>query len=189
MRILRNKNSKKLFVIITVAALVLSGGVAAALFIPASPFSLNKNTGDQPENTVNYDDATDEQKEAGDKIKEEFINEHQDEEAVDPGNTPNVATVGVVITIPEQQSKQSMVLQVRTIIETVDNSGVCTLTLSHLGQSSVVKTAQTQSQGAYSVCKGFDVDVSTLEKGTWMATIDYVGQDRTGTATKAVDIK
>jgi len=186
MRILRNKNNKKLYVIITVAALILSGGVAAALFIPASPFSLNKSTGDQPENTVNYDDATDEQKEAGDKIKEEFINNHQDDESTDPDGNIDTKTVGVTITTPVQQSS---VLQIRTIIETLDNSGLCTLSLSRIGQEGLVKTAQTQSQGSYSVCKGFDIDTSSLQKGEWMVTVDYKGQNKVGSATKVVNIE
>jgi len=189
MRILRNKNHKKTLIIIGILVLLLSGTAAAALFIPISPFAVNKDTSDQPENTVNYDKPTAEQIEAGNTAKEEFIKAQDEKDAAEntPEDSASATTVGVSIATLAQEGST---LQIRTIIEESTGAvGNCTLTLSRTGYDSVAQTAPTQSQGSYSVCQGFDVDVSALAAGSWTVKIDYVAKNKTGTVQKAVTLQ
>ena len=186
MRIIQNKNHKNIYIIIIIFALVLSGGVAAALLIPASPFSINRDSADQPENTVNYDKPTDEQKAAGDRAKEDFIKDHEETDATGPAVSDATSDVGVSITTLSQQGS---ILQIRTIIEINNEEGDCTMTLSRPGYESLVSTVQVQSQGSYSVCKGFDADVLSLDRGAWSVKIDYVAGDSSGTAQKDVTLQ
>ena len=185
MRTLGNKNYKKIYIIVAIALLVLAGTTVAALFVPFSPFAINKDGSDKPENTVNYDKPTDEQKEAGNQAKEDFIKEHENNEASVPSDGSSSTVVGVSIATFQQGST----LQIRTIIESVDVSGSCTLTLSRTGYENLVRSAQTQSQGSYSVCQGFDIDVSSLEAGSWMVTVDFAAQGKSGTTQKVVELQ
>jgi hypothetical protein len=183
MRISRNKNPKKFYLVIVLAAVILTGSAAAALFVPTSPLYVYKQQGDNPENTVNYDRPTDEQKEAGDKAKEDFIKNHEESKG---SENPANQTTNVTISSLTQQSKM---LQIRTMIDAIDNSGKCTVTLSRSGYQSVSQSVDTQSLGSYSVCKGFDIDATSIELGEWNVAVDYNGQSASGRAEGKVTIE
>ena len=191
MRLIRNKNHKRRNIIIaSVAVAALAGGVAAALLLPSSPFALNKRPADRPENTVSYDKPTKEEKDAGEKAKEDFINRTQnDSSKSNPSPTDqNDSNPDAYMTI-SSANQNGQTYQIRVIIYALDRTGTCTLTLSRQGSDNVVQTAGTQILGSYSVCQGFDIPTTQLAKGDWQAEIKYNGNAGKATATQSIKIQ
>lgn len=188
MRIAINKNHKKRNIILTISALVFSAGVASALLIPSSPFSLNKKQEDRAENTVNYKTPSSDQKQAGDKAKEDFIKKQAAaDDAQSKSNQSGSSSNTVNITI--SSAKQvDQVYQIRTILSAIDDNGTCTLTLSKTGQGPVTQVVGTQTLGSYSVCKGFDVTTAGLEKGDWQVNIAYKGSAGQGSVRQTLGL-
>lgn len=124
------------------------------------------------DNNVNYDNATEEQQQAGNDTKEDAVN---------TDNTPSASNIA--ITAANQQGE---ILIVRTTITGLDDDGTCTLVLSNTGSDDITIIAGTQTLGSYSVCKGFDVPVATISKGTWKLKITYSGQGKNSVAVRDV---
>ena len=189
MRLRQNTNKKKIIIVSGVAALLIAG-TAGALFIPSSPFALNKQQEDRPENTPDYNAPTDDQKKAGEKAKEDFINrqdeadKNNNENSQDGSGTNN--NVNITISSANQNGQT---YQLRTIIDGLDDGGTCTLTLSKAGSDPVTQEVGTQVLGSYSVCKGFDISTTNLQKGTWQAKIAYKGSLGQGSVSQTVDIQ
>lgn len=64
-------------------------------------------------------------------------------------------------------------LQIRSLINAVDDTGVCTLTISSASTDLIKETAETQQQAKISTCKGFDIPLSKLSKGSLSVSIEY----------------
>lgn len=130
------------------------------------------------ENDINYRPATTEQKDAGVKAKEEFLNR----EEITTDNTNDL------ITITSANNKNDT-LSVRTIINRIDNDGTCVFTLSKEGQNTVKKEAATQAVGSYSVCEGFDIPSNDLMMGDWNAEVQYYSSDKVFTGQANMEVK
>lgn len=134
-------------------------------------------------NEINYRPATAEQQQAGVASKTGSTD-------TPPAPTTNqgsaIKNVQVTITAANQNGPT---LQIRTLISAVENNGTCTLVLSHNGQNSVMKTANTQALSSASTCQGFDIPVTELSTGTWQATINYESSTLKGGATKNITIQ
>jgi cytoskeletal protein RodZ len=186
MRILGNTKHKKRNIIAVIAILVLIGAGVLAWFF----FQQSVAKTDKPENTVDYQEPTTDQQKAGDKAKEDFINNQKEiddkKTPVDSG-TPTSDTVNVTISSSNQAGET---YQLRTVIAAVDGSGTCALSLSKSGQSTITQEVGTQVFGSYSVCKGFDIPVAGLEKGEWQVAITYKGSDgRQGSIKQPIGIQ
>jgi hypothetical protein len=190
MRINKNTHhTKRNIIILSAVCLLIVGGVGAWYYIQHS------NAQQPGENVVDYKPATDEQKAAGDRAKQEFIARTEAEEqaktesAASQSDDSTQAPEAVAIRITSS-GMNSVYLQIRTFIQTLDASGKCTLNLSRTGSDTVTVTADTQILGSYSVCKGFDVDTTSLAKGEWNAEVKYVGsENRAGSVSKVVDVQ
>lgn len=101
----------------------------------------------------------------------------------DNGTTPK-NTVTASITAANQNGNM---LQIRTLIESVDTNGTCSLTLQK-GSSKVTRTADIQALASSSTCKGFDIPTSSLSSGEWKLTIAIELTNKRATLTKAVSI-
>ena len=170
----QNTNSKKIRVLIAsiIVAVLLLGGTLYALMSPRSPFYLGSKIDDNPENTVDYSEPTDTQKQAGEDAKKRF-----NEEKYPADNSPDESytnSTSVTITSAQQWSD---ILSVRVMINAINDMGGCTLKMTHDGRE-LVKKADTQSMGSYSVCKGFDIVKSELQPGEWTLSVSY--SDSTG---------
>lgn len=189
MRITKNKHNKKtkIFIASFVGVLLLCGA-ASALFLPSSPFSINKRIEDRSENSVDYEKPSNDQKEAGEKAKEDFINKHDD---TGPGTAtaPSDSSFSTVTMTISSASQSNQNYQIRTIISALDNEGICTLTLSKSGQQPLVQEVGTQVLGSYSVCKGFDVAIGNLAKGQWQLVVAYKGPAGQGTAKQSIGVE
>lgn len=95
------------------------------------------------------------------------------------------STVEVAITSTTQQPTT---LQIRTVIYSVQGSGICTLSLTRSGYETVTQTAEIQPLPTTSTCKGFDIPLSQLATGNWQATVTFNNNAVTGTTTKSITI-
>lgn len=184
MRINKQKITRRNIIIIALAILIVlvAGGAAWALTGGFQEGDSKKET-PKPENTVDYSEATDAQKEAGSRAKEDFINK-QDEAIAQPSQSPSANTPLTITSVVQRDDT----LQIRIIVDTATPGGACRMKLSREGSTSIIQTADTQQMGTYNVCKGFDIPVSGLEKGQWTVSIDYVNGESKGVAEKKVDI-
>lgn len=186
MRITENKYSKKTKIIFAaVTAVILTGGVAGALLLPISPFAINKDE-IKPENTVDYKESSDDQKQAGYDAKEDFINKHENSSS-SPGVDDGSSLSDIVTMTISSANQVEQTYQIRTIIEVLDNEGLCVLTLEKSGQEPITQEVGTQILGSYSVCKGFDVPIS--EKGEWQLGITYKGSAGQGSVKQSIGVK
>ncbi len=163
----RKVNTKLVIISSLAAALVLGAGVFA-WFSPSVPFFGVTHGEDKPENTVDYNKPTSDQKETGDIIKEEFVkNNYEDSDEKEESSSQSAVNISFssVSQLPDK-------LSVRTILETTKTGGSCQLELTR-GESRVLKTAAVQSMGSYSTCQGFDVPLNELNSGDWQMVLMY----------------
>ena len=159
-----NSNTKKYLIIAGIALLVIGTGTAVYAFNSSTTNTSDKSNEEKPpvENQQNYEKPTDEQIETGNNAKEDFIDRTEGE-----GSTSDVR-----VSITSIQQEQG-VLSVRSLVETAQAQGECKLVVERSGQQSIEQTAELQSMGSYSVCKGFDVPTGGMVKGEWKVTISY----------------
>lgn len=185
MRVRQNKK-KRLALIILASIVVLGAGAFAAAY-----FIREASTGDRPENTPDYSAPTDDQKKAGDQAKEDFIEKHYSDEddASDSSSDDSPASKAVELTITSANQSNST-YQFRTMIQSLDGNGVCTLELTRQGADGIMQQAGTQILGSYSVCKGFDISTSGIQKGNWQVKISYRGSaGEMGVAQREVEVR
>lgn len=176
-----SKRNKKGLLLIAVVAIVLLGlGVGVYAFrdrIFNTP--TNTSTKAPTVNTPSLDPPTSEQQDAGDKAKEDFIN-NQDNPQTPSGNS--------TITI-SSNSLNGGTYQIRTIISEIDDNGSCTLTMTADGKPTITQTVGTQTMGSYSVCKGFDISSTTLGNTQWLAKVEYKGAAGSATTQKNIKVE
>ncbi len=170
--------NKQRRIVLAATILLLTGAGVGYYFI---------NTSDEPrENVVNYEEPTKEQVSTGQTAKKEFLDKtdsSSDQQDVPPESSDNNISMQV-----SSMSQRDGVLKIRTIIQDAI-SGACKLTLKQ-GSAKLEFSADTQNMGSYSVCKGFDVPVTDLNKGEWQVQVDYINSEgSTGSAIKQVTIQ
>jgi hypothetical protein len=177
-----------IYTLIAIFVLILSG-IAIAYSYHVGPFHSNSQT------STNLSPATNDQKKAGDTTKQNSSgtqNSKQNTTGSDQPPTPtpqansNKRIVEVSITAANQNGS---LLQVRSLISAVVNTGTCTLTLTGPQANPIVKNSDTQALSTTSTCKGFDIPLSELSPGTWQVVIAYNSDSLTGSASKTVTIK
>lgn len=189
MKLPRKTNKKKLLIIAAAVIVLLGGATTAAYFSHMWPFNHSSS--------INMKPATKEQKDAGQKIKQNNANQEADnttpnskptgsDQPAPPTPQPNGKSV-VTMSITAANQNGSL-LQIRSLIEIVNSSGTCTLTLSKAGASSVVKTAGIQPLASSSTCQGFDVPVSQLSQGIWSVDLVFENNSLRGETSTTVDI-
>lgn len=180
MKINKSKSKSPLKVIIVLA--VILAAVAGAALVYAYTQHKSENIPGSAQSGVDYNPPSDEQKAAGDQQKEETINQ------TDNGNQGSSGTgqdIGVSFTALNQSGDQ---LQIRTLIDTVSSTGVCTLTLVKDGVT-VTKQSDIQAGPTSSTCKGFNVPLSELSPGSWQVTVQATIGSQKGSATQAYTVQ
>lgn len=179
-----NKSKKlsiKKRVVIIAAAVVLAAVIVFVLVFYYNNGHSIKTKNDQP--AINYNPSTSAQQKAGSQTKSGSDDSSSSPQSV-PGSTKKIAEV--TITAANQNGST---LQIRSLIGAVENTGVCTLSLTSPGKTSVTKTAGSQALASTSTCQGFDVPVSELTTGAWHIVINYNSTELTGSATQDIVIK
>jgi hypothetical protein len=153
-------------IITTVLALVLISGGGAYAFFATHPSietqdSKSQSADKKDKTETNTQPATTQQIQAGENQKQDILNKDQ----ASP-TTPSSLTV--TITAANQNGN---VVNIRSLINTVSNSGNCTLTITN-GTSTTTLSSDLQALADSSTCKGFDVPASSLPKGTWHIVVD-----------------
>ena len=180
MRINKNTKHTKIYIIILILGLLTVAGFVAWHFF-------NQGVQQVGENTVSYEPATSEQKTAGINAKEEFNKAQYNTEDKSEGVNNGVKEeVGLLISSMNQADN---ILTIATSIETLDDSGVCNLKLSHAGSDDVNAEVRTFKITTYSACEDFKIDVAELEKGEWNVQVDYVSSSTKGSTNTEVTIK
>jgi len=172
------RSTKTKMIIVIVGAVLLLAVISALTYVYA--FNGNilgwKATSNGP--------ATTEQQQSGSSAKSGSNSDSTPAPATIPGNDKK--NVQLTITAANQNGS---ILQIRALIGAVENTGVCTLTLTSTGKTTVTKTADTQALASTSTCQGFDIPVSELSTGTWNILIQYSSPSLTGSVTQDVTIK
>ncbi len=194
----KKRFSKKLIVTAGLVALFIAGSLTYVYALGGNLLGWQApNSSPSDNNKINYGPATSEQQKSGSKIKSDSTNNQQDpakpatnqsDTPPAPTPTPDSAKKSVQVTITAANQNGS-ILQIRTQIDAVENTGKCTLTLTKSGASTVTKTAGTQAYASISTCQGFDIPMSELSAGTWQALINFDSSTLTGSATKTITLQ
>jgi len=182
MKIIKNKNYKKMIVVIIAAVMVLAAGLVGYNYIRAShstpPSSSNDNSSsDKKINDINLAPPTTGETTAGEVIKKNSI---------DSQSTATGDNSAVSVTVQGLKKDTQVVFD--TLIQAVSNDGQCSLSITSGGQT-VVKTTGIFANPSSSSCKGFSVSTSELPKGTWTATLTVTIGSRTGTSKVDISVE
>lgn len=181
----QKKSIKKILLISGGIALLIAGTIGAMALTSTGPFSKTGTTNDSSTNTSSSTDESDQtpvtdpgnQKE--DEPTEKTPTNNQ------PTDEPEKDTLVASITAANQGDST---FQVRTLIESVDTSGTCSLTATK-GTKKITKSSGIQALASSSTCKGFDIPLSELSNGEWKLSITINASSKKATLTKVIEIK
>lgn len=185
MKINSKKTSKKILVAIFLVFVLLAGLAAVYAFKKSSD---DKNTSDTSQGTHSTDlnKPTEEQIQDGNSVKKDSVTKSDNDTDTSPSPSNNdKKNVEVIITAANQNGG---ILQIRSQISTVSNTGNCILTLSK-AEETITKTASIQPLATTSTCKGFDISNSELSSGEWQATLVFENESLRGSASKLITIQ
>jgi len=180
MKIAKQKNTKKIL-LISIAGLVICGAVGLSAMYLLRPKPQTTTATGSP---INLDKPTNDQIKAGQDIKSNSVNSSPKTEPTKGASGKNI----VDMTATSFSNKDNGMLRIQTIIQVIETSGSCTLTLAKAGQPTVTRTVDTQALASSSTCKGFDIPLSELSSGTWGLSISYESAASVSTFSKSVQI-
>jgi len=178
MKTTRQKKSKKILLSL-LAVLILILIAFGLIFTLKHNFS--SNTPEQINSTNKP--SSQEQVDNGNSIKEENAkpSPQQDENSTDNTNGQFSVTISAA-------NQTEDIIQIRTLIQTIANTGNCTLTLTN-GSSSLQRTASIQPSASNSTCQGFDIPRADLYPGTWSIKITVALPQGTSSTTGTIEIQ
>ena len=180
MKIKNKKRYPKKIIIIFIAAVLLV--VSPFIYVYALKgnlfgWKISQSTVNTDKVTIDYGPATPDQKAAGNQTKSNSTSDTPPA----PTTIPNSVKKNVEISITSHAQNGS-IFQIRALISSLDSTGICTLTLTSPGRTTVTKTADAQSLASTSTCQGFDVPISELPAGSWRAVINYSSDNLVGSS-------
>ncbi|MDB5179802.1 MAG: exported protein of unknown function [Candidatus Saccharibacteria bacterium] len=180
-RVKNKKTRKKLLLttLIVVIILVLGYGVFASQ-AKIWPFL--------SANTVNLSPASDTEKSTGEQIKSDSVNSSPQPSKQSPSNDANPSTTTTSVLF-SSTTQDTTTYHVRVLIESVLNTGTCSLTLVKSGQQTYTATADIQPGPSSSTCKGFDIPLSSIATGNWNATVTVTSSGTSGAASQEILVK
>jgi len=180
-RITKQKTRKKLLLttLIVVIILALAYGVFAAQ-AKIWPFP--------SANTVNLSPATNNEKSTGDQIKSDSVNDDNQPPKETPSNDANPSTTSTSVLL-SSTTQDSTTYHIRVLIDSVLNSGTCTLSMTKSGEQTYSSTADVQAGPSSSTCKGFDIPLTSLAVGNWTTTVTVTSGNTTGMVSQEISVK
>jgi multidrug efflux pump subunit AcrB len=133
-------------------------------------FFADNNQNNLNEN-INLNPPTEEQKQAGEDIKEKNIQEES--------NKLINNILGISITYIDASASDFISIS-SVITGAITNSGTCSLSLTK-GDYVINKEASTYALPSSSTCMGFDIEKSELSNGTWKVELSVTVNDQTST--------
>lgn len=179
-----NRSKKFKILLLSLAALLLMSCGAYAYY----QFTSNIV---QDNGMINYGPATEDEKKTAQQIKDRVV-ENKSETPVsgsDPSPTPvqqsdgSLPVVGVSIVAAINNGDN---YRVQTMIQTVTNSGQCSLEITDSANHVYKSTSEVQALPSSSTCKGFTIPSSALDTGKWMIKLQFQNDSVRGSAEKEV---
>lgn len=178
MRVQKKPSKKTLIIAVLSTLLVIAGVITYALLTSSDDHNSGSST--SKETRLRTDDADTRSGEDA-SINGSSTPTHEAEKDISPPyegeNVDNSRTLTGVI------SYKSVVdgsLVIRTTINQMLGSGICSLTLSN-GQKTVTRSSGIAQNPSSSTCEGFSVPTAELGNGTWDIKIQVSSDSRTGT--------
>ena len=184
---------KKLLVVVSsiIVVLLIAGGAFA--YVQVSNNSTPATTTDT--NSINNDPATDDQIDNGDTTKSNSVNNSKptdtgsDQPATTADTHDGKDVVAMRITSLPLDVNDNGLLSVRLQIDSEVNDGTCVLNLTKSGSTTLQTSVGTfQSGPQYSTCKGFDIDTTGMDNGTWNLDVVFENGTKYGHVTGTVNI-
>jgi hypothetical protein len=175
---LKNKNTKKIMLILLAAA--LTGALAYGIY--ATSYKNSSSETVETEDTINLDPPTEEEKAETEAHKDKVV-DRQNLEARDQTNSPGTKK-GASVTISSWPSSvgKSQNVDVSGFVSNVyENGGTCTLSLVK-GSQTVSKPRTAMKDAQTTACGFITIKRSSLNPGTWKATIKYSSPTAQGTS-------
>ena len=128
-----------------------------------------------PQNTVDYNEPTEDQVSAGVAAKEKVA-----KDATTPSTEPS-STPTIPVSFTSVQPGETV--YIRTLIGAVTSGATCSLTMSGPNSKSYTASTGVQALSSSSTCQGFNVPMSNLAPGNWTITVIVTDGASTGAAT------
>ncbi len=164
MKLLKRKNKKLFIISVAAASLLLAGGVGYTL-MHKTPGNENTRPGSgqanspRPVNSVDYSAPSDSDKKAQDAQKDQIIKQQGQN-----SGTPTNSNLSVSIS-RASQAGAGQALNIRTIITGL-TSGICQVTLTQPGQTTISKSYNISYQATYAACQEADIPASDFPVGS-----------------------
>lgn len=172
-------NNYKNWLKILLPTLLIIGALAVFLYIRANQnqTTTDPNTNDLPERTINYSPPTEDEKAAGDKQKDETIQQEN-------RSIPNTAQVVIV-----DAGQYGNIIEVRAFVSNVIANGTCTVTFTK-GGSKVIKTVPARADASSTPCVNVEVPRSEFaQTGTWEVTVLFESEKAKGSSSSKLEIQ
>lgn len=104
---------------------------------------------------------------------------------VSPSQPSSTQSVNMTIASTNQSASS---YHIGVVIYYPTDSGTCTLTMTKAGSATVSQTVGVQALSTSSTCKGFDIPISSLNQGTWHATITFNGSSVNGSTSSDIQV-
>lgn len=185
MQVNKKNHKKKIFIAIIILIVIAVAVCLSYVFLRNQDKQGSVSTDDRSANSVDYNKPTESQKEEGTRAKSDFIERQEQKETDSPksnnqGGAPSISITNI--------GYNGSTLQIRTTVMSAA-TGVCQLTLSRQGETTLSQEAATQSLGSYDTCKGFDIDTANLKKGTWNLALRYTGDAQGVNVTRTIEVQ
>lgn len=187
----KNKNSYKKILILSVCAIII-----VLLLVGYTTGYINRlfNPSKNSSSSIDYNKATDEQKQTGIDIKQSENSTASGTNKSSKNTTPvqqedtSKETDGkhqTDITVTVQNHPDNLI--VRATVGVIEVDGVCTLSVIKDGKLLVEKTSHTVSQSSYSACWDFTIQKTEIQPGKITIKVDYSGKSFIGNASREVE--
>lgn len=104
-------------------------------------------------------------------------------------SSPSTPSSGNIVLNITALNQNDSTLQVRLLADGLLPQGTCSLQMSKAGEEPINSQVDTFVSANSTTCKGFDVDVSAIEKGVWNLVISMSTDGRSGNISREIEIK
>lgn len=186
----KNLHLKRSLIATIVSILLITGlSIGYVYGLGGNIFGWQRNTTEKvaPQADSNIEDSPQTesgQQEQGLDIKSDTIN--KDGKSPDKNPSDSKREVSVTITSPPQQALSSF--QIRSFIDSVQNTGTCTLVLKK-GTFTLTKTTAIYASGTVSTCENFNISSGEISAGTWTVSVTYENDQIKGSVAQTITVE
>lgn len=174
---------------LTVASVLLlcGAGVASLYALELGPFATQSPAvidGGRTGGTTKSDPGSDDEN----PVFHPPSGDHTSDSDKNPGSdSEDVSNSDEKLLITSAHVNGSM-LTIRTLINEITQDGTCSLVMTSVSGKTYTASAGVQPSASSSVCKGFDVPLSSLGSGTWKIVVTYTNNSTSASASKDIVI-